>query len=330
MAIASAWRGAALALGLSLVAGGALAQSASPDWRPSHPIRFVVVFPPGGSADILVRKLAEPLSRDLGQPVVVDNRPGAGGMIGVDAIAKAPPDGHLFGLSAAGPPVINPALGVAQPFDPEKDLTPIMQTGEQPNVLIAHPSVPAPIAEFVAWLRANPGEPFGTPGAGSTNHITGIAFALALGTTMTHAAYRGTGPAKADLIAGHIRLVIDNIAGDVLSLSAAGKVKPIVVSTGQRSMQLPDVPTMVEATGKSELALPSWQGIFAPAHLPDPILRRLHRALADALHTPAVSGWMAEQGATVVGSTPEAFTRFLAEQRVRWGSFVRAGNIKID
>ncbi|MBI3514047.1 MAG: tripartite tricarboxylate transporter substrate binding protein [Proteobacteria bacterium] len=329
MTAVSFWRNAALACGLIALAGSA-APAVGADWQPTRPVRFVVVFPPGGSADILVRKLAEPLSKDLGQPVVVDNRPGAGGMIGLDAVAKAPPDGHMFGLAAAGPPVINPALGVPQPFDPEKDLTPIMQTGEQPNVLIAHPSVPGRITEFVAWLRANPGEPFGTPGAGSTNHITGIAFALALGTTMTHAAYRGTGPAKADLIAGHIKLVIDNIAGDVLSLSAAGKVRPIVVSTAQRSAQLPEVPTMVEATGKSEMALPSWQGIFAPAHLPQPILRRLHRALLDALRSPSVAGWMTEQGATVVGSTPEEFTVFLAEQRVRWGTFVRAGNIKID
>ncbi len=313
-----------------LLANAETALAETPAWAPSRPIRFVVVFPPGGSADMLVRRMAEPLSKDLGQPVVVDNRPGAGGIIGIDVITKAPPDGHMFGLSAAGPVAVNVALGVPQPFDPARDLTPITQTGAQANVLIAHPSVPQPIKEFTAWLRANPGEPFGTPGAGSTNHITGIAFALALGTTMTHAPYRGTGPAKADLIAGHLKLVIDNIAGDVLALTAAGKVRPIVVSTAKRAGPLPDVPTMVEATGRPEMALPSWQGIFAPAHLPAPILARLHGALVAALHTPLVKGWMEEQGAEVIGSTPEQFSAFLIEQRKVWAEFVRAGNIKVE
>src|SRR4051812_8586231 len=222
MNTSSIWSAALLAV-LALVATDAAAQA---EWAPSRPIRFVVVFPPRGSADMLVRRMAEPLARDLGQPIVVDNRPGAGGIIGMDAIAKAPPDGHMIGLTAAGPVAINVALGVAQPFDAAKDLTPITQTGEQANVLIAHPSVPgppAPIGDFIAWLRGRGGEPFGTPGAGSTNHITGIAFGLALGTTMVHAPYRGTGPAKADLLGGHLNLLIDNIAGDILQLHAAGK-----------------------------------------------------------------------------------------------------------
>ncbi len=326
MTASRTWRGALVAA-LALVAGDAAAQS---EWAPNRPIRFVVVFPPGGSADMLVRRMAEPLARDLGQPVVVDNRPGAGGIIGMEAVAKAPPDGHMFGLTAAGPVAINVALGVPQPFDAEKDLTPIMQTGQQANVMIAHPDVPHPIGPFIAWLKSRNGEPFGTPGAGSTNHITGVAFGLALGTTLTHAPYRGTGPAKADLMGGHINLVIDNISGDILPLTAAGKVRPVVVSTAKRSALLPDVPTMVEATGKPEMNLPSWQGIFGPANLPAPILKRLHKALRDALFAPGVASWATDQGAEVIGSTPEEFTVFLVEQRQRWGTFIRVGNIRID
>jgi tripartite-type tricarboxylate transporter receptor subunit TctC len=260
---------------------------------------------------------------------VVDNRPGAGGMIGLDAVAKAAPDGHVFGLCAAGPPVINPALGVPQPFDPEKDLTPIMQTGEQPNVLIAHPKVPGEITEFVAWLRANPGEPFGTPGAGSTNHITGIAFALALGTTVTHAGYRGTGPAKADLVASHIRLVIDNIAGDILSLTAAGKVRPVVVSTAKRSHLLPDVPTMVES-GLPGLSTLTYYGFLGPAATPVDVVTRINAEVNECLKSAELRASMVKVGFEPTGGSPQDFAVLIAEQLRHWAPIVKSTGFQME
>lgn len=303
--------------------------AAASAWSPSRPVRLIVTFAPGGSADLLARRLAEPLSAALGQPVVVENRPGAGGNLGMDALAKSPPDGHAVGIGAAGPHAINPAiLGLARmPYDAARDFTPIVNLANQPNVLLAHPSVPAsPPDAFVAWLRAHPEEPFASPGAGTTNHLTGLAFSQALGVRLQHAPYRGSAPAHADLVAGNVRLMVDNIA-TAAPLARDGRARAVGVSTAARAPLLPEVPTLAEL-GAAGLDLPSWQGLFGPAGMPPAALARWNAEANAALADPAVAAFLRDSGAVAVGGTADAFAAFLAAERPRWAALVRAGDVR--
>jgi len=308
-------------LGTAL-AGPAVAQGA---WAPRGPMRFIVTFAPGGSADLLARRLAVPLAERLGQPVLVENRPGAGGNIGIEAVARAAPDGLVFGMGAAGPIVINPAMpGAAMPYDPMRDLTPVIHLADQANVLVTGPAVPAtPLEAFRAWLRGNADEPFGSPGIGTSNHLTGLAMAQALGGSVTHVPYRGSALAQTDLVSGQLRLMVDNIAG-VLPLLRDGRLRAALVSTQGRSALLADVPALGEL-GVPGLA--SWQGVFAPARLPAPILARLKEAFAAALAHDGVAGWMRDNGADAVGGPPERFAAFLAAEAPKWAGIIRANNV---
>lgn len=310
----------------ALLAAPALAQEA---WSPSRPIRLIVTFAPGGSADTLARRLAEPLSRTLGQSVVVENRPGAGGNIGLEALARSAPDGHSIGMGAAGPLAINPALPNARmPYDAASDFTPLLHLANQPNVLLAHPSVPAaPLPAFTAWLRGRPGELFASPGNGTSNHLTGIVMAGALGGRVQHVPYRGSAPAQVDLLAGTILLQVDNIAGNIVGLVNEGRMKAVAVSTAARSALLPEVPAMPEFGAP---ALPSWQGILAPRGLPPRVTARLNQALAEALQHPSVAGWLREGGAEPVGGSADAFAQFLAAERGKWAEIIRANGITAE
>lgn len=302
-----------------LAPAAARAQAQAQASWPNGPVRLIVTFAPGGSADVLARRLAEPVGAAIGQLVVVENRPGAGGNLGIDAVAKAAPDGQTIGLAAAGPLAINPAVpGARMPFDPARDLAPVIHLADQPNVLLAHAGVPA---DWLAWLRANPEEPFASPGVGTTNHLTGAALNAALGLRLQHVPYRGSGPAHADLLAGRVRLMVDNVA-TAAPLVRQGGMRALAVSTARRSVALPDVPSLAETSPGFDL--PSWQGIVAPARAPAAVLARLNAAFADALRSPALAGFFADTGAAPVGGSPEAFAAFLADQRERWGAIVRA------
>ncbi|MBY0337135.1 MAG: tripartite tricarboxylate transporter substrate binding protein [Acetobacteraceae bacterium] len=297
-------------------------------WSPRGPVRFVVTFAAGGSADLLARRLAGPLGEQLGQTVVVDNRPGAGGNIGMDAVAKAAPDGQTIGMGAAGPMAINPALQPGRmPFDAARDFTPLIHLADQANVLLTAASVPAaPIGAFRDWLRAQRDEPFGSPGNGTSNHLTGLAFGQALGARLVHVPYRGSAPAHADILSGNIRLMVDNIA-TALPFLRDGRMKAALVSTAQRSRLLPEVPSLPEAGGPP---LASWQGMFAPANLPAPIAARLNEALNAALARPEVGDWLRDSGAEAVGGPAQRFADFLAAERPRWAQIVRENNVQAD
>ncbi len=305
--------------------GAGLACPALAQWTPRGPMRFIVTFAPGGSADVLARRLAVPLGEQLGQQVVVENRPGAGGNIGIEAVARAAPDGLVFGMGAAGPIVINPAMpGASMPYDPMRDLTPVIHLADQANVLVCNATVPvAPLDAFRAWLRARPEEPFGSPGIGTSNHLTGLAMARALGGSVTHVPYRGSALAQTDLLSGQISLMVDNIAGALPQLRD-GRMKAALVSTQGRSGLLPDVPALGEL-GVAGLA--SWQGIFAPAGLPAPVLARLNAGFAAALAHDGVAGWMRENGADAVGGPPERFAAFVAAEAPKWASIIRENRV---
>ena len=308
-----------LGIGLALPA---LAQGV---WAPRGPLRFIVTFAPGGSADLLARRLAVPLAAQLGQPVLVENRPGAGGNIGIEAVARAAPDGLVLGMGAAGPIVINPAMpGAAMPYDAMRDLTPVIHLADQANVLVSSAAVPAaPLEAFRIWLRAAPDEPFGSPGIGTSNHLTGLAMAQALGGSVTHVPYRGSALAQADMLSGQLRLMVDNIAG-VLPLLRDGRLRAALVSTERRSSLLPEVPALAEL-GVPGLA--SWQGVFAPAGLPGPVLARLNAAFATALASDGVAGWMRDNGADAVGGAPGRFAAFVAAEAPKWAAIIRANQV---
>ncbi|MEJ8851097.1 tripartite tricarboxylate transporter substrate binding protein [Variovorax rhizosphaerae] len=317
-------RRAALAAPLLLLPTYPHAQSS---WSPTRPISLIVTFAAGGSTDALARRLAEALGKSLGQPCIVENRPGAGGNIGMTAVARAAPDGHVIGIGANGPLAVNPALpNMRMPYDAAKDFTPVIRLVNQSNILLVNPSVPAsPMPAFRDWLRAHPNEPFGMPGNGTSNHIAGLVFARALGATMEPVAYRGSAPAQLDLLAGNIRLQVDSLAGNVISMVREGKMRAVAVTTATRSPLLPDVPSMTEFGAP---AMPVWQGVVAPRGLPEAALRRLNAAFNEALSQPAIRDWLLENGAVPAGGTPEAFAAFLTEERTKWARLVRENGIK--
>lgn len=310
---------ASLAAAPWLLHGAARAQVT---W-PSKPIRYVVTFAPGGFASNFARMLAEPLGRSLGQSVYVDNRAGAGGLIGVDNVTKSPADGYSIVMTAANTTAITPAvMGSKMPYEPLRDLTPIVYLINQPNVLVAHPSVPTgKFADFVAWAKSRPGEGFATPGIATSNHIMGEMLSSNLGIQLAHVAYKGAAPLTIDLLAGGVNLAILNIM-DAAPLAADGRVKPVLVSTAQRSALLPNVPTMQEL-GASAFPMISWQGIFGPGGLSASIVSRLNASFNDALKTGPVQDWMRANGATPVGGTPDDFRKFVQTEQRLWGDLVR-------
>jgi tripartite-type tricarboxylate transporter receptor subunit TctC len=315
-----------MVLGCALIASNASAQ----DWSPTKPVRMIVTYAPGGSADVLARLLQNPLSKGLGVPVVVENRPGGGGNVGSLAISKAEPDGHTIGIGAVSTHAINPALfGEKLQFKVPQDFSMIGQILFQPNVLLVHPSVPAKnVQEFVAWMKANPGTAFGTAGIGSSNHLTGELINQRYGISMQHAPYKSGGLALNDLMAGHIKIVVDNIA-TAAQLAKDGKARAIAVSTARRSSILPQTQTFNEA-GAPGFDLSSWQGLFGPPNLPRPILQRLHAEMVKALADPTVRQRIAEFGAEISPSSPEEFQAFIQKEQPKWGAIVKASGAKAD
>ena len=314
-------------LGAMLAAPGvALAQA---PWSPSQPVRFMVGFPPGGSADILTRKLADGLSQAFGQTVVVENRPGAGANIAMAALAQAAPDGLTIALGPVGPHAINPALmGARMPYDAARDFTPIIHVWDQPNVIVGGLAVPGDVPGFLAWLRARPEEPYASVGAGTSNHLTGAMLSHTLGLRLQHAPYRGSAAALTAIMGGEIKLFVDNVTTTV-PLAREGRVRAIAVTTARRSASLPEVPTLAESV-HPDLVISSWQGVFAPAGLPAPILARYNSEIARMLTEPAMIEWMRGIGAEPAGGSPDSFAAFLATERARWARVVRETGVTLD
>ena len=309
----------------ALVASHGLVTPAHAQKFPDKPVRFIVPFPPGGGNDILARALAPKLGELLGQPVVIDNRAGAGGNIGTEAAAKSAPDGYTI-VIASNQVTINPWLFARLPFDIEKDFAPIAQVAAVPMVLAVHPSVPAQnVRELIALARAGPGRlNHGTPGNGTPQHIAYEVFNHAAGVQVTHIPYKGTGPAIADLLGGQVQTAIGTMASLEPHVKA-GKLRALGVTTPQRSAAMPTVPTIAEAALPG-FEVPLWYSILAPAGTPKDIIVRLNAALVKVGAMPEVKAALNKQGLET--TTPEQFAALIKREIALNGNLIRQAGVK--
>jgi len=305
------------------------AQAHSQDY-PAKPIRIVVPFSPGGVADNSARVVADGLGTRLGQQVLVENRPGASGNIGTQAVAQAPPDGYTLLLGFDGTMVINPHVFPKIPFDTLKDFAPVTKLGDATLILVAHPSVPARnLAEFIAHARARPAPfAYGTSGTGGTPHLAGELLKLRTGIALEHVPYKGGGQAITDVVGGQIPLVFTAIA-TAQQYVRAGQLVGLGVPGATRSAALPDVPTFVES-GLPGFDVSSWTGIFAPASTPRPVIDKLQRELAAVLRTAFVRERYAVLGIEPVGNSPQEFGDQVRADLARWEKVVKAANVRLE
>ncbi|MDB5749528.1 MAG: hypothetical protein JWP72_4376 [Massilia sp.] len=318
---------AAAAVGvLSLAPLAAQAQAAFP----TKTITIVVPFSAGGTTDILARVVGQYMSKDLGQTVLVDNRAGAGGNIGAQAVARAAPDGYTLLMGTVGTHAINQSLYKKLAFDPVKDFTPLSRVALVPNLLVVNPSQPYKnVKEMIAYAKANPGKvTFGSSGNGSSIHLSGELFKQMAGVDMQHVAYRGSAPALTDLLGGQIAVMFDNMPS-AISHVKGGKLRALAVTTPKRSPALPNVPTIAEA-GVPGYEATSWFGLLAPARTPAPVVARLNASILKALADPEVKKKMAEQGAEPHGEKPEQFAQFIQGETAKWGKIVKQSGATTD
>lgn len=327
----------ALLLGSTLSVGTAVAQTVAtgaataPSPWPGKPIRLVVPFPAGGSVDVTSRALAQKLAEQLGQPVVVDNRPGAGGNIGMDVVAKSPPDGYTLGMGALSTHAVNPALFAKMPFDALKDFAPVSLVVVTPNVLVINPQVlPASdVAGIAAFAKVNPGKVNCASGSnGSAGHLACELFKLQSGAPIAHVPYKGGGPAMTDLLGGQVQMMFDNMASALPQIKA-GKLKAFAVTTPKRSALAPELPTMTEV-GMRDFDVFTWWGVFAPAGTSPDVVKRLSAEIAKALAAPDLrEKWLAS-GAEPAASTPEEFRAFIARELPKYARIVKESGAKVD
>jgi tripartite-type tricarboxylate transporter receptor subunit TctC len=301
---------------------------------PGKPIRWIVPFPPGGPTDGFSRGAAQKLSEVVGQPVVVENVPGAGASIGMDRVAKSAPDGYTIGLATTGTHAINPHLyGSRLPHDTSRDFTPLTLAVRYVNVLVVNPKLGIEsVGDLVAYAKANPGKvTFGSAGNGSSNHLSGEVLKMVSGAPMQHVPYRGSAPALADVIAGNITFMFD-ILITAMPSARAGRVKALAVTSERRSPYAADVPTMAEAgfKGFTEAGSDLWFGIVGPAGIPKPVVQKLNESLIVAMRSPEMRQRMSANGFEPWTSTPDEFARVIRVDRDRWGPIVRASGAKVD
>jgi tripartite-type tricarboxylate transporter receptor subunit TctC len=319
---------AALLLGAALAFGGG-AQAQQPDF-PRQPIRMVVTFPPGGSADGVVRMIVPRLNAKLGQSVVVDNRPGAGGNIGLAIVAKAPPDGYTLGVGAAGALAANPSLYEKMPFDPLKDFKPVSMLAAIPFVIVAHPSLNAKSQkELIELAQSQPGKlSIGHGGNGTAMHLSAALFNQMAATKIVEVPYKGSGPAALDVLAGNVPLAVVDLPSSLQQIKA-GKLHAIAVTSPQRLPQLPDVPTVSEA-GLAGYDSTGWFGVVAPAGTPDAIVKKLNTEIVGALNDEATKTNMRNLGVEPAPTTPEQFEAYIRSETQKWSKVIRQANIKLD
>jgi len=313
-----------LLLAVLLCAAGAVhAQS----W-PAKPIHLVVPFTPGGSSDILGRAIAQKLQEAWGQPVVIDNVPGAGGSLGADRVAKAAPDGYTLLMGHIGNLAVAPAIYPKLPYDPLRHFTPVAWVANVPNVLAVHPSVPAQtLPELIALAKARPGQlNYGTGGNGSAAHLATEYLKMESRTFMVHVPYRGTAPAVTDLIAGQIQLVFTG-GPAVIPFVKSGQLRALAVSSRKRLEALPNVPTVAES-GYKDFEADQWYGVVAPAGTPRDIVLKLNAQINQALASAELKTRLQTEGAIAMPATPEVFGGLIAREIARWKPVVQAGNIK--
>ena len=308
----------------------ACATAAQAQAWPTKPIRYIVIFAPGGTTDILARLIAPKLSDALGQPVVVENRPGAGGNNGAEMIAKAAPDGYTIGSGTVSSHAINATLYSKLPYDPSKDFSPITMLATLPNMLVVHPSLGVNnVAELIALLKANPNKySFGSAGNGTSQHMSGEMFKTMTGTSMQHIPYKGSGPKIPDLLAGTISMSFENITTAYPPVKQ-GRLKALAVTTQKRSFVAPDVPTMQEA-GLAGYDITSWQALLAPAGVPKEIIARLHMETAKALKAPDVAKRLEDLGLDAGGIAPEELAAIIRNDIPRLGKVVRDSGARVD
>lgn len=318
-----------LAAGAAALATLALAPAQAQTF-PAKPIHIVVPFPPGGSTDLLARRIGEKLAAALGQPVVVDNRPGAGGTVGADFVAKAPADGYTLLLGVTGSNAIAQALYPKLPYDVVKDFAPVSMVVSSPLVLAVNPAVKATTApEFTALARARPGGiSYGSAGNGTSMHLTGEMYKQAAKVSMVHIPYRGSAGMLTDLMGGQIEATF----GDLLVLKPqidAGKVRALAVTSQKRHPMLPQVPTLAEA-GLANFEALSWQGLFAPAGTPPDVLDKLSTEVNKAIKTPEIQDYFGARGFVIEGTTPAAFKGFIEREVKKWTVIVQTSGAKAD
>ena len=307
------------------VAGTAAAQGAFP----SKPINIIVPFSAGGTTDILARIVGQYLGEELGQPVIIDNRPGAGGNIGGMAAARAPADGYTLFMGTVGTHAINAALYSKMPFDPIKDFAPLSRVATVPNLLVANPAQPFKnVKELIAYAKANPGKVnFGSSGSGSSVHLSGELFKSMTKVDMVHVPYKGSAPAMTDLLGNQISVMFDNMPSAIQHVRS-GKLRPLAVTTAKRSRELPDVPTIAEA-GVPGYEATSWFGMWAPAKTPADVQQKIYTALVKVLKNPAVIKKIEDQGGDVVIDTQAQFDAYIKSEAAKWGKVVKESGAQV-
>ena len=302
---------------------------------PARPVRIVVPFAPGGTTDILARALAPELGKAFGQTFVVDNKPGAGGNLGADLVAKSAPDGLTLLMGTVGTHAINAALYPKLPFDPVRDVVPITLVAGVPNVLVMNPAKAEAlhidnVAALIRYAKANPGKlNMASSGNGTSIHLSGELFKSMTGTYMLHFPYRGSGPALLDLIGGTMDLMFDNLPSALPQIKA-GKLKALAVTSATRSAAVPELPTIAEAGPVKGFDASSWFGLLAPAGTPGEIINRLQQETAKALQSAALKERLLAQGAIPGGQTPVEFATFIAAETAKWAQVVKASGAKVD
>ena len=318
-----------LVLGLVFLAAlapvAAIAQS-----FPNRPVRLVVPFPPGGPLDVTARLIAQKLTETWGQSVVVDNRPGAGGNIGADLVAKSAPDGYTVVLGALSTHAVNPHLFPKMPYDAVRDFAPITLVAITPNVLVINPSLPASsVKELIAYARAHPGRlSFGSGSNGSAGHLAGELFKIDAGVDMVHVPFKGAAPATQALLAGDTQLMFDNLANAMPQVKA-GKLKALAVTTAQRSRLAPEMPTLAES-GLPGFDISTWYGLLAPAGTPRDIVAKWNAEVTRILNAPDTREKLVAQGAEPAPDTPEQFAQFIAQELAKYQRIVKASGAKVD
>ena len=316
---------------LALLCAGILSINAA--WAqvwPTKPVHVIVTFPPGGSSDIVARLIAVPLQAELGQPIVVDNRPGAGGTIGALEAARAAPDGYVLLLSNSSPISISPAMQDQPRYDPVTSFTHVSYIGSVANVFVVHPSVPATtLRELVGWIKAQPNPVnYGSGGIGSIGHIVGETLKKDQGLRMEHVGYKGSSPMHNDLLGGTIKLAIDTLPQNVPFIKD-GKLRALAVTSATRAPMAPGVPSVVEL-GQKKLVAENFLGVSGPAGLPRPVLERLHAAMKKSLANPTAQSRLADLGVQGREMTPEEFTAFVANQVKEWHQPVKDSGAKLN
>jgi tripartite-type tricarboxylate transporter receptor subunit TctC len=307
-----------------------LAAHANAQAWPSKPIKWVVPFAPGGTTDILARVVGEKLAIALGQPVIIENKPGAGGGLGAEFTAKAAPDGYTIMGGTISTHAINASLYAKLPYDPIRDFVAITLIARVPNMLVINPSVPAGnVKELIVLLKANPGKySFASSGNGTSQHLSGELFKTMAGVDMQHIPYKGSPPALQDVMGGQVTMTFDNIT-TAWPLAKGGKLRALAVTTAARSPIAPDVPTLAES-GLPGFEVGSWQGVFAPAGTPPEIVKRLNTEIVKILKLPDVSEKLVGLGAEPVGNTAEEFTALVKAEVVKWADVVKKSGAKVD